>query len=60
MARIEDIDKNFKVETKIEREGLKFYNSLSAPFEIYGVKHIDGKFRRMPEEAAKSVSEGVY
>lgn len=60
MVNIADIDKNFKVETKIEKEGIKFYNSLSKPFKIYGVFFENGKFRRMPEETAKKVSEGVY
>ena len=60
MARIEDIDKNFKIETKIEKEGLKFYNALNAPFEIYGVYMENGKFRRMPETVAEKVSRGVH
>ncbi len=60
MASIQDIDKNFKVDTEIERDGLVFRNALEEPFEIFGVKHIDGKFRRMPEEIAKEVNEGVH
>lgn len=59
MKNIADIDKNFKVETKIAKEGIRFYNSLSAPFEIYGVYMDNGKFRRMPENVAKTVSDGV-
>lgn len=59
MARIEDIDKNFKIETNIEKEGLKFYDSLQKPFEIYGVYMEDGKFRRMPETVAQKVNPGV-
>ena len=54
------VDKNFVVETKIEKEGIKFYNCLSEPFKIYGVYYEEGKFRRMPEKVAKTVSEGVY
>jgi len=60
MSRIEDVDKNLKVETKIEKEGLKFYNALSEPFKIYGVFMEDGMFRRMPEKVAESVSKGVW
>ena len=59
MKNIADIDKNFKVETNIEREGLKFFNPEKAPFKIYGVFREGDRFRRMPESAAKSVSEGV-
>ena len=33
---------------------------MSEPFKIYGVYYEDGKFRRMPEKVAKTVSEGVY
>lgn len=57
--RIEDIDKNFKVETNIEREGLIFQNVLSAPFKVHGLMHIDGKYRRLPEEIAKGTNPGV-
>lgn len=57
--KLEDIDKNFKVETKIEQEGLYFLNSREEPFRIYGVEHSGGKFRRCPEEVAKSVSDNV-
>ena len=60
MSRIEDVDKNLKVETKIEKEGLKFYDALSEPFKIYGVFMEDGMFRRMPEKVAESVSKNVW
>ena len=59
MKTIKDIDQNFKVETKIEREGLKFFNPEEAPFKIYGVFREGDRFRRMPEAVAKTVSEGV-
>lgn len=59
MSNISDVDKNFKVETKLEHDGLKFYNALSEPFKIYGIKMEDGKFRRLPQNIAKRVSEGV-
>ena len=60
MKSITEIDKNFKVETNIQKDSIVFYNALSTPFKIHGVFHKDGKFRRMPEDAAKSVSDGVY
>ena len=33
---IENIDRNFKIETKIELEGLRFYEARQKPFELYG------------------------
>lgn len=60
MKNIAEIDKNFAVETAIQREGLRFYDAESEPFRIYGVFKENGMFRRMPEEVAKAVNEGVY
>ena len=56
---ISKIDKNFKVETKIEREGLTFYDIDEAPFKTYGVFREGEHYVRMPTDAAKSVSERV-
>lgn len=33
---------------------------MESPLKIYGVFKENGKFRRIPEHVAKSVSEGVY
>ncbi len=60
MKNFTEIDSNFKVETKLNLTDVKFYNALSDPFKIHGLIMENGKFRRMPEEIAKSVSEGVY
>ena len=57
---IAEVDKNLAVETNIDREGLYFMDAESTPFKIYGVFKENGMFRRMPEEIARSVSEGVY
>ncbi len=57
---ISKIDKNFKVETKIEREGLKFYDIDEAPFKIHGVYREGDHYVRLPEDVAKSVSDGVF
>ena len=54
-----EIDSNFKVETKIEKAGLKFYDSLSEPFKIHGIYYQVGKFRRIPEAVAEKTSPGV-
>lgn len=58
--KISDIDKNFKIETKIKKEGITFFDARMAPVKIDGVFYENGAFRRMPEQVAKSVSEGVY
>ncbi len=56
---ISKIDKNFALETKLEREGLVFLDAEEAPFQIYGVFREGDRFCRMPGEVAKSTSEGV-
>lgn len=53
------IDKNMKVETKIEREGLKFYDIDEAPFKIYGVFREGDHYVRMPRAVAEPISDGV-
>lgn len=60
MKTIADIDKNFMIETKIDKEDIKFYDADSSPFKIYGVYKDGERYRRMPEEVARSVSEGVH
>ena len=60
MKEFSKIDKNFTIEKTIEKSGIRFYDALSSPFEINGVFYEDGKFRRLPKDVAKSVSEGVY
>ena len=57
---IANIDKNFKIETKINKKDIKFFDVKDEPFTVYGVLYENGKFRRMPESVAKSVSEGVH
>ena len=59
MKSIDKIDKNFKVETKIERVDVEFFSALERPFEVFGVFHDGEKFRRMPEKEARAVSDGV-
>ena len=58
--RIELIDKNFLVNTDIDREQVTFYDVLQEPFRLYGVHMENDWFRRMPEKVAKSVSEGIF
>ncbi len=60
MKNISDIDTNFKVGNDVNRSDLTFYDCQETPFKIYGLFYEDGKFRRMPEAVAKSVSNGVH
>lgn len=60
MKDFSEIDKNFTIEKTIDNSKIRFYNALCYPFEINGVFYDNGKFRRMPEDVAKSVSDGVY
>ena len=60
MDLITKTDKNFVVKTEIKKDDIVFYNSLNAPFKFYGGLYLDGKFRRMPEDIARSVSSGVF
>ena len=54
MKNISDVDENLAVETKLNIDGIQFYNALSEPFSIHGVFFDDGQFRRLPEEVAKN------
>ena len=60
MADITQIDKNFAVDTEVNKEHLTFYDMEQSPFRIYGVTKENGYFRRIPEAVAKAVNEGVY
>ena len=50
---------NFEVKTLEKRDNVIFINARKKPFVIYGLMHENGRFRRMPEKVAFSVSEAV-
>ena len=60
MFDITKVDTNFAVSTSIEKDDIKFYSIDEEPFKIYGVFKENGKYRRMPEAVAKTVSERVH
>ena len=60
MLDISKIDKNFVVDTTIKKDNIQFYNVEEAPFQVYGVFKENGTYRRMPEAAAKKVSDEIY
>ncbi len=59
MKDIVDVDKNFLVKTKIDKEDIVFYDPRKTPFQLFGLFYEDGKFRRFPEEIARTVSDEV-
>lgn len=56
---IEKIDSNFQIPNELPRQDIRFYDVQKHPMEIYGVFYEGGRFRRMPENVASEVSEGV-
>lgn len=59
MKTIAEVDANFAVK-RPTRDGREYYNIQESPFETFGLIREGGKYRRMPEAVAKSVSEGVF
>lgn len=57
--KIEELDKNLRIESKIEREGLHFLNAADAPFSAHGLVRLEDKWVRMPPDSAKQVSQAV-
>lgn len=56
---ISSIDKNFKIAESFGRDDIELYDPREAPFRVYGVFCVDGRWRRMPKEIADNVNEGV-
>ena len=56
---ISTIDKNFKVDVKIDKSGLKFYSADEKPIRLYGVIREGDRYCRVPTEIAKNVNDGV-
>jgi len=48
---IENIDRNFKIETNIDEPDLRFYDVKEAPFELYGFCE---NFQRLPDDVANN------
>ena len=60
MKSIYEVDPNFAVERDIDKQDVAFCDCLNAPFQVHGLLYEGGKFRRMPEQAALSVNDGVH
>ncbi len=61
MKRIEDIDKNFKINNTICEKDIVYYDIRENPFDVYGLYNYKTEpvFKRLPDDVAASVSEGV-
>jgi len=59
--RIEELDKNLKVETKINKDDIIWLSPKEAPFVIYGLcgNGSDLPYHRVPKDVAEKTSEGV-
>ncbi len=58
--KLSEIDKNFIVRNTTRTEGVTYYNADDIPFALYGIFKENGRYRRIPEQIAKTVNEGVY
>jgi hypothetical protein len=54
------IDKNLKIETKINKSDIVFFDIKNEPFSVHGGFYENGEWVRMPDSVAKTVSEGVH
>ena len=59
--RIEEIDKNMAINSKINKDGISFFSMNDAPFVIYGglKRGDDGRLYRLPKDVAERTSPGV-
>ncbi len=59
--KIDEIDKNLKVETNISEPDIVWRNARTAPFSLHGVFYDEtqGQYIRLPQTVADSVSKGV-
>ena len=56
---IKEYDPNLIIENKIGDYDVSFYNSDNEIFRLYGIKHYEDKFRRIPQEIADNISKGI-
>ena len=61
MSSIDQIDKNFAVETSLKEADIAFYDVRRDPFEVYGLYNYrtEPQFKRLPDEIGLNVNEGV-
>lgn len=59
LKNVSSVDSKFEVKTELDIKDIKFYDVRQLPFRLYGVFYENGKFRRLPENVAKNVNDGV-
>ena len=62
MSKLSEVDENLKVETKLKKDDIRFYDVVKPPFKLYGVlvpQNEGEPFYRMPPEIAENVNRGV-
>ena len=61
MKKLQDVDKNFKIETKLTEKDIKFYDVKEKPFDLYGFysSNKGERFTRIPKELAEKTNDGV-
>lgn len=59
--RIDEIDKNLKVETKIQKEDIVWISARTSPISIHGLCEVEGAlpYHRIPQAVAEKTNEGV-
>jgi len=60
-GKIQDIDKNLKVETNLKLDDICFYDARREPFRLYGLYNAktEAEFKRLPDDVAQSTNQGV-
>ena len=60
-VRLDQIDRNLAVETKLNEPDMHFYDVRQAPFEVYGLYNYraEPQFKRLPDAIGKNVNPGV-
>lgn len=59
MSDLSKIDKNYKIETKINKTDIKFHGVEEAGFSIHGIFKEGENYVRLPKDIAYTVNEGL-
>ena len=59
MSDLSQIDRNFIVESKIDKKDIKFWNAEQAPLQMCGLIHEGDALCRLPEAVAAQANTGV-
>lgn len=61
MSTLDQIDKNFAVETTLTESDIRFWDVRQDPFEVYGLYNYreEPQFKRLPDEVGLNVNPGV-